>query len=62
MTTLMAKLHLQALRFANDKKGVTALEYGLMGALIAAALVASVTALRGDIVAAFNRIGDAINP
>lgn len=32
-------------RFANDEDGATAIEYGLIAALIAVAIIASVTAL-----------------
>ena len=45
---------------SSDKKGVTAVEYALMGALIAAALVTATTALQGKISTAFTTIGTSI--
>lgn len=44
------------LKFLSDEEGATALEYGLLAALIAAAIVASVTNLGQVILNAFNFI------
>ena len=43
----MAKLITASLRFVNDRKGVTALEYGLIAAGIAVVIIAGVN-LAGD--------------
>lgn len=44
----------------GNKKGVSALEYGLMAALIAGALVGTITTLSGDIKTLFTNLGSAI--
>lgn len=44
----------------KNKKGVSALEYGLLAALIAGALVASITTLSGDIQTLFTTLGTTI--
>ncbi len=46
----------QIYKFLADEEGATALEYGLLAALIAAAIVASVTNLGQVILNAFNFI------
>mgnify|MGYP000215092396 FL=1 len=46
----------------NDDKGATAVEYGLMVALIAAVIVVAVAALGTQINAAFNTVVTAITP
>jgi len=43
-------------RFAKDESGATAIEYGLIAALIALAIVTGATALGGSLNNAFNRI------
>lgn len=48
-------------QFVNDEDGVTAIEYGLIAALIATALVAGVTAVSGGLTAAFNFIAGEMN-
>jgi pilus assembly protein Flp/PilA len=52
------------LRFLNgfrvlkaDRRGVTALEYGLIAAVMGALIVAAVTTLGGDLKSAFTSIG-----
>jgi len=47
--------------FASDDKGVTALEYGLLGALIAAVIVVSVQGLGITLNTIFNTIGAAMD-
>lgn len=46
--------------FIADEDGVTALEYGMIAALIAAVIVTTVTALGGKIDTAFQIIVDAL--
>jgi len=49
-------------RFEDRTKGATAVEYGLMVALIAAAIILAVTLLGDNLVAMFNGIaGDIAN-
>ena len=43
-------------KFARDEEGVTAIEYGLIAALIAVVIIASVTAVGGNLTAVFTRI------
>lgn len=49
MTTLMT-------RFFKDKAGATAIEYGLIAALISVALIAGATALGNQIGTTFNTL------
>jgi pilus assembly protein Flp/PilA len=42
--------------FAADENGVTAIEYGLIAALIGVAIVASATALGGKLDSVFNYV------
>jgi len=46
--------------FLRQDDGVTALEYGMIAALIAAIIVGAVTTVGQDILAAFNTIAAAI--
>ncbi len=47
---------------ANDERGVTALEYGLIAGLIAVVIVGSVTALGKQMAATFAAITTALTP
>jgi pilus assembly protein Flp/PilA len=50
-------------RFAKDESGATAIEYGLIAALIAVVLVAAMGVLGDGLGTAFNDIGDTLeNP
>lgn len=44
-------------KFVKDESGATAIEYGLIAALIAVALVSVMGILKGDLTTAFNNIG-----
>lgn len=46
---------------SRDNRGVSALEYGLMAALIAGALVTSVTSLSSDLQGLFSGLGTTIS-
>ncbi len=46
----------------RDEKGASAVEYGLLVALIAAVIVLAVTALGGTLQDIFNNTNDAITP
>jgi len=43
-------------RFRADTKGVTAIEYGLIAGLIAVGIVATLTALKGNLVNLFSTV------
>ena len=46
----------QVMRFVNDEEGATAIEYGLLAALIAAVIVGAVTTVRNDSQRSFTNI------
>ncbi len=50
-----------ALRLRGDRRGVTAIEYGLIAGAIAVAIIATVIALGGDIKNLFATTGNALN-
>jgi len=47
-------------RFLKDESGATAIEYGLIAALIAVAIIGGVTALGKQTGTAFNTVAEAI--
>ncbi|MCS6627558.1 Flp family type IVb pilin [Roseibacterium beibuensis] len=47
-------------KFMSDESGATAIEYGLIAALIAVVIIAAVTALGTNISTAFTDVSDAI--
>jgi pilus assembly protein Flp/PilA len=47
-------------RFAHDESGVTAIEYGLIAALIAVVIIVAVTTVGTDLQATFNAVGTAL--
>ena len=48
-------------RFVNDESGATAIEYGLIAALIAVGIIAAATTLGGSLSDLFNRISGKLN-
>ena len=48
--------------FVRDEEGVTAIEYGLIAALVAIAIIAGATALGGNINALFTRVAGILAP
>lgn len=46
--------------FLRDEEGVTAIEYGLIAALIAVVIIAAVTAIGGNLNVIFNTIANAL--
>jgi len=46
--------------FARDEEGVTAIEYGLIAALIAVGIILSVTAVGDSLCATFNTVSVAL--
>lgn len=49
-------------RFMNDESGATAIEYGLIAALIAVGIIAAATLLGGSISTLFNSISEQMTP
>jgi len=47
-------------RFAKDQSGVTAIEYGLIAALIAVVIIVAVTSVGSKLVSTFNKIADGL--
>jgi pilus assembly protein Flp/PilA len=43
-------------RFAKDESGVTAIEYGLISALVAVVIIGSLIALGGGLTNTFNQV------
>ena len=48
-------------RFANDESGATAIEYGLIAALIAVGIIAAATTLGGSLSGLFLNISGKLN-
>jgi pilus assembly protein Flp/PilA len=48
-------------RFTQDESGVTAIEYGLIAALIAVVIIGAVTTVGTDLSAVFNSVGNSLN-
>lgn len=47
-------------RFVRDEEGVTAIEYGLIAALIAVVIIASVDAVGDALIVIFNKVAVAL--
>ncbi len=47
--------------FLNDESGATAIEYGLMAALIAGAIILAVTTVGGNLKSLFDAIADKLS-
>jgi pilus assembly protein Flp/PilA len=47
-------------RFVNEEEGVTAIEYGLIAALIAVVIIAAVSTVGTNLTCIFNRIADCL--
>ncbi|HEY8595050.1 MAG TPA: Flp family type IVb pilin [Devosiaceae bacterium] len=48
-------------RFVRDESGATAIEYGLIAALISVGIIAAATTLGGGLSSLFNGIGGKLN-
>ncbi|MGV7211169.1 Flp family type IVb pilin [Oxalobacteraceae bacterium A2-2] len=59
---MMSTLLSAAKRFARDERGITAIEYGLIAAVMAAAIAAAFKLLGPALQSAFKDIADTINP
>lgn len=62
MLTLMVKFQNKVTQLRDNERGATAVEYGLMVALIAAAIVVTVTALGGQLNTLFTSIKTSLTP
>ena len=47
--------------FRSDRRGVTALEYGLLAGLIAVALIGVLTTFSSDLAALFGKVDSGVN-
>ena len=47
--------------FANSDEGVTAIEYGLIAALIAVVIIGAITLVGGELQTTFTKISDELN-
>ncbi|MBN3854986.1 MULTISPECIES: Flp family type IVb pilin [unclassified Paraburkholderia] len=56
----MKNIIANASRFIRDEEGISAIEYALLGSLIALAIIAAVSGLATKISTAFDTIGDSI--
>lgn len=57
----MDKIILATRRFLKDEEGVTAIEYGLIAALIAVVIIGSVTLVGNGLDETFNEIANALS-
>lgn len=57
----MKKLILGVQRFLKGEEGVTAIEYGLIAALIAVVIIVAVTAVGDNLVAVFERVASELS-
>lgn len=48
------------MQFGRDEEGVTAIEYGLIAALIAVVIIGAVTLVGTDLAATFKAVSDAL--
>lgn len=56
----MDKIILATRRFLKDEEGVTAIEYGLIAALIAVVIIGAVTLVGQDLNTTFNKVANAM--
>ncbi len=57
----MKTLWLNIKQFVRDEEGVTAIEYGLIAALIAVVIIASVKYVGTELNLTFDKVGDELN-
>jgi pilus assembly protein Flp/PilA len=48
-------------RFVKDESGATAIEYGLIAALVAVGIIAALTALKGSLINTFSAVSTNLN-
>jgi pilus assembly protein Flp/PilA len=49
-------------RFLNDQSGATAIEYGLIAAIVGVGLIASLGTLKDNLNTTFTTVGNSLNP
>ncbi len=59
---LTALLHVVGRRFADKTKGATAVEYGIMVALIAVVIIAAVALIGTNLDLTFDKVGATLKP
>lgn len=57
----MAKFSKMMTRFKNDESGATAIEYGLIAALVAVVLITALSLMGTSLENKFNTVSDALN-
>jgi len=57
----MAKFSKLVTRFKNDESGATAIEYGLIAALIAVVIITALTMMGGSLSNKFNDVNNGLN-
>jgi len=57
----MAKFSKLMTRFTRDENGATAIEYGLIAALIAVVIIGALTVLGTTLDSKFNEVSDSLN-
>lgn len=60
ITTIAASMNSSLSRLYQDPRGVTAIEYGLIAALIAVVIVAVVTSVGSDVANLFNTVSGGV--
>ena len=48
-------------RFVKDESGATAIEYGLIAALVAVAIIGALTAMKNGLTSTFNKVATELN-
>jgi len=59
---LREKIMLKFLKLIKNEKGATAIEYGLIAALIAVAAIGAMTSVGSKLGETFNNVSDALTP
>lgn len=64
MKTLVQKAHVKALlaKAGMEERGATAVEYGLLVALIALVIIVAVTLLGNNLSGLFNKVAETVTP
>ena len=62
MSLISAYIHTMFARVSKSERGATAVEYGIMVALIAVVIIVVVTALGGQLNTIFQTVVDALTP
>jgi pilus assembly protein Flp/PilA len=57
----MWRFSMRGLKFLRDNKGATAIEYGLIAALIAVAAITAMSSLGGKLKSTFNNVSTSMN-